>query len=48
MSDLSTVMEKHANLGKWREKHGGWVGNKRYQYPILLALPYQQKRWIKA
>ena len=29
MSDLSRVMEKYANPGKWRENHGGWVGNKR-------------------
>ena len=28
MSDLSRDMEKHANLGKWRESHGGWIGNK--------------------
>ena len=30
MSYFSRVMEKHANPGKWREDHGGWVGNKRY------------------
>ena len=30
MSELSRVMEKHANPGKWRENHGGWVDNKRY------------------
>ena len=30
MSELSRVMEKHANLGIWREILGGWVGNKRY------------------
>ena len=29
MSELSRVMHKHANHGKWRENHGGWVGNKR-------------------
>ena len=33
MSELSRVMEKHANTRKWRENHGGWVGNKRYQFP---------------
>ena len=30
MSDFSRVIDKHANPGKWRENHGGWVGNKRY------------------
>ena len=33
MSELSRVMEKHANPGIRREIHGGWVGNKRYQFP---------------
>ena len=33
MSELSRVMEKHGNPRKWRENHGGWVGNKRYQFP---------------
>ena len=33
MSELSIVMDNHANPGKWRENHGGWVGNKRYQFP---------------
>ena len=47
MSELSRVMEKHANPGKWREIHEGWVGKKRYQFPSQLALPYPQKSWIK-
>ena len=29
MSELSSMMEKHANPGIWRENHGGWVENKR-------------------
>ena len=33
MSELSRVMEKHANPRIWRENNRGWVGNKRYQYP---------------
>ena len=33
MSDLSREMEKHANPGKWRESHEGWVGNKGTQFP---------------
>ena len=33
MSDFSRVMEKHTNPRIWREIHGGWVGNKRYQFP---------------
>ena len=32
MSELSRVMEKHANTIKWRESHEGWVGNKRTQF----------------
>ena len=47
MSDFSRVMEKHANTGKWREIHEGWIGNKRTQFPCQLALPYPQKRRIK-
>ena len=45
MRDLSRVMEKHANPGKWRESHEGWVGNKGTHFPSPLALPYQHKRW---
>ena len=37
MSELSTVMEKHDNPRKWREKHGGWVGNKRTHFPSLAS-----------
>ena len=48
MSELSRVMEKHATHGKWRENHGGWFGNKRYQFPSSLALPYPRKSWIKS
>ena len=33
MSELSRVIEKHANPGKWRENQGGWVRNKRYKFP---------------
>ena len=33
MSELSRVMGKHANPGKWRESHEGWVGNKGTQLP---------------
>ena len=33
MSELSRAMEKHANPGKLRENNGGWVVNKRYQFP---------------
>ena len=33
MSEFSRVMEKHANPVKWRENHGGWVGNKIYKFP---------------
>ena len=29
MSELLRVMEKHDNPRKWRENHGGLVGNKR-------------------
>ena len=32
MSDLSRVMEKHANPKKWREIPEGWVGNKKTQF----------------
>ena len=37
MSELSRVMEKLANPGKWRESHEGWVGNKRTQFPTLTS-----------
>ena len=47
MSDFLRVMETLANTRIWRENHGGWVGNKRYQCPSQLALPYPHKRWIK-
>ena len=40
-------MEKHANPRKWRENHGGWVGEKRTQFLSQLALPYPQKSRIK-
>ena len=30
-------MEKHANPGKLREIHEGWVGNKRTQFPSLTS-----------
>ena len=33
MSELLRVMDKHTNSRKLREKHGGWVGNKQYQFP---------------
>ena len=33
MSDFSREMGKHANPGKWRESHEGWVGNKGTQFP---------------
>ena len=33
MNELSRVMDKHANPGKWIENHGGCVGNKRYDFP---------------
>ena len=33
MINLSRVKEKHANPGKSRESHEGWVGNKRTQFP---------------
>ena len=26
MSELSRMMDKHANPKIWRESHGGWVG----------------------
>ena len=26
MSELSRMMDKHANPEIWRESHGGWVG----------------------
>ena len=32
MSDFSREMEKHDNLGKWKESHEGWVGNKGTQF----------------
>ena len=41
------MMEKHANPRILRENHGGWVGNKRQQFPSLLALPYPHKSWNK-
>ena len=46
MSEFSRVMEKHANPVKWRENNGGWVGNKRWQFPSWITLPYPYKRWI--
>ena len=33
MSELSKVMEKNANTGKWIEIHEGWVGNKETYFP---------------
>ena len=33
MSEMSREMEKHANLGKWREIHEGWIDNKRTKFP---------------
>ena len=47
MSELSCMMEKHANPGTWRENHGGWVGNKRQKFPSRLALAYRLKMWNK-
>ena len=48
MSDFPRVMEKHANPGKWREIHEGWVGKKRIQFPILtsftLSIEKQEKK----
>ena len=29
MSEISREMEKHANPGKWREIHKGWVSKKK-------------------
>ena len=45
MSGLSKVMEKHANPGKWRESHEGWVGNKGTQFPSLTRFtPSKEKQ----
>ena len=38
MSELLREMETNVNPRKWRENHGGWVGNKRTQFPSQLDL----------
>ena len=48
MSDLSRVMEKHANPRKWREIHEGWVGKKRIQFPSLISFTLSTKKQDKA
>ena len=44
MSDLSILMERHANPIKWREIMEDGLKTKDTSF---LALPYPQKRWIK-
>ena len=48
MSELSRVVEKHANPRKLRESHEGWVGNKKTQLPSLtsfnLSIEKQKKQ----
>ena len=41
------MKERPSNPGISRENNGGWVGNKSFQFPSLLALPYPQKSKIK-
>ena len=48
MSELSCIMEKHANPRIWRENHGEWVEKKRQQFPSRLALPYPMKSWTQS
>ena len=37
MSELSRVMEKHANPRTWREIHGELVGNKNISFLVLTS-----------
>ena len=41
-------MEKHANHGRWREIHEGWVGNKRTQFPSLTSFTLSKEKQDKA
>ena len=44
MSEFSRDIEKDYNLGKWREIHEGWVGNKRTQFPSLTSFTLSTKK----
>ena len=48
MSELSREMEKHANPGKRRKSHQGWVGNKRTQFPSLTSFTLSIEKQNKA
>ena len=45
--EFSRVMDKHDNPRKWRENHGGWVGNKRQQFSQLTSFTLSTEKLEK-